>query len=151
MYNLLNKCPLSDNIWNQATQFMRRTKRVKNNIIRTIRDWGFRSFKSPILNITWQLLPRFIVWQLWKERNRRIFHSHPSPPTLLWNTILLHLHETLQLQLWTQEDFSTDPGELSLLNSWGFSFAHSAPPQHPPLNSKSLSPSKWLPPPAWLP
>jgi ribonuclease HI len=147
MEHLLNNCPLSENIWNQATQLMRRTKRVKNNIISTIRDWGSGSFKSPILNRTWQLLPGFIVWQLWKERNRRIFHSQPSPPTLLWNTILLHLQETLQLQLWTKEDFPTDPGELSLLNSWGFSFSHSTPPQQPPLNSKSLSPSKWLPPP----
>jgi hypothetical protein len=37
------------------------------------------------------------------------------------------------------------PGELSLLNSWGFSFAHSTPPQQLPLISKSLSPSKWHP------
>jgi hypothetical protein len=140
MEHLLNNCPLSENIWNQATQFIRRTKRVKNNIISTIRDWGSGSFKIPILNRTWQLLPGFIVWQLWKERNRRIFHSQPSPPTLLWNTILLHLQETLQLQLWTKEDFPTDPGELSLLNSWGFSLAHSTPLSNPPYFQKPSVP-----------
>jgi hypothetical protein len=91
MEHLLNNSPFSENIWKRATLFMRRTKWVKNNIISTIRDWGYGSFKSPILNRTWKLLQGFIVWQLWKERNKRIFHSHPSPPTLLWNTILLHL------------------------------------------------------------
>jgi hypothetical protein len=98
------------------------------------------------LNRAWQLLPGFIVWKLWKERNKRIFHSQPSPPTLLWNTILLHLKETLQLHLWIKEYFPADPGEISILNSWGFPFSHSTPPHQPPLIPKSLSPSKWLPP-----
>jgi hypothetical protein len=122
MEHLLNNCLLSENIWNQATQLMRRTNRVKNSIISTIREWGSGPFKSPILNRAWKLLPGFIVWQIWKERNKRIFHSQPSPPTLLWNTILLHLQETLQLHSWFKEDFPTDPGELSILNSWGFFF-----------------------------
>jgi hypothetical protein len=88
MEHLLNNCPLSEDIWNQASQRMRRTKRDKNNITSNIRDWGFGSFKSPILNTTWEILPNFIVWKLWKERNIIIFHCEPSPPTLLWNTIL---------------------------------------------------------------
>jgi len=49
--------------------------------------------------------------------------------------------------LWTKEDFPTDPVEISILNSWGFSFAHSTPPEKSPLNSKALCPFKWLPPP----
>jgi hypothetical protein len=80
MEHLLNNCILSEEIWNQATQLMRRTKRVKDSIMSTIRGWGTDSYKIPILNRTWQLLPGFIVWQLWKERNKRIFHSQPSQP-----------------------------------------------------------------------
>ena len=146
MEHLLNNCLLSENIWNQATQLMRRTNRVQNSIISTIREWGSSAFKIPILNRAWKLLPGFIVWQIWKEKNRRIFHSQPSPPTLLWNTIFLHLQETLQLHSWFKEDFPTDPGELQILNSHSFLFAHSTLPQQPPLFKKSLSPSKWFPP-----
>jgi hypothetical protein len=148
MEHLLNNCPISEEIWNQATQLMRRTKRANNNIINTIRDWGPESYKSPILNRTWQLLPGFIVWKLWKERNICIFHSQTSPPTHLWTTILSHLQETLQLHTWTQEDFPTDPGELSILNSWGFSLSISTLPLQSPLKEKAFSPSTWLPPPS---
>jgi hypothetical protein len=82
-----------------------------------------------------------------EREEQKLFHSQPSPPILIWNTILLHLQETLQLHLWIKEDFPTEPGELSILNSWGFSFSHSTPPQQPPPTPKSLSPSKWFPPP----
>jgi hypothetical protein len=116
--------------------------------MRTIKSWGLDSYKIPILNRTWQLLPGFIVWQLWKERNRRIFHSQSSQATSLWSTILSHLQETLQLQLWTQEDFPSDPGEISILKSWGFSLSHSFPSQQPPLIAKAFSPSVWSPPPS---
>jgi hypothetical protein len=79
MEHLLNNCTISVEIWDHATQLLRRTNRDKGNIINTIRNWGSGPYKSQLLNRIWQLLPGFIVWQLWKERNRRVFHSQPSP------------------------------------------------------------------------
>jgi hypothetical protein len=121
-------------IWDHATQYLRRTHRDQRSITNTIRNWGPGPYKCQILNRIWQLLPGFIVWQLWKERNRRIFHSKPSTPASLWSTILLNLQETLQLQPWTKDDQPSDPAELLILNSWGLKLSSTfSPPPLPPL------------------
>jgi hypothetical protein len=51
----------------------------RDNIISTIENWGTVAFKNPILNRIWQLLPGFVVWQIWKERNMHIFTPKPLP------------------------------------------------------------------------
>jgi hypothetical protein len=43
--HILTNCTLSEEIWNQDTQLMRRTKWVKDNIMSTIRGWGTESYK----------------------------------------------------------------------------------------------------------
>jgi hypothetical protein len=89
MEHLLNNCPLSENIWNQATQLMRRTKRVKNNIISTIRDWGSGSFKSPILNRTWTTLTRLHSLETMEreEQKNLSFPTLSSHPPLEYNPL----------------------------------------------------------------
>jgi hypothetical protein len=80
MEHIINQCPFSELIWDHASKHMRRTRRERNNIINTIKNWGNRSFQNPILNKIWKILLGFIVWLLWKERNRFIFYSQDSPP-----------------------------------------------------------------------
>jgi hypothetical protein len=77
MEHLLNQCSFSVEIWDQVSQIMRKTNRARDNIISTIENWGSTTFNNPILNRIWQLLLGFVVWKIWKERNREFFT--PSP------------------------------------------------------------------------
>jgi hypothetical protein len=65
----------------------------------TIEHWDAITFNNPILNYIWQLLPGFILWQIWKERNKRIFHSKESTPELTWNRVASHQGNNLKQEL----------------------------------------------------
>jgi hypothetical protein len=36
-------------------------------------------FTNPILNRAWETFPRFLMWNVWKERNRRILKENNLP------------------------------------------------------------------------
>jgi hypothetical protein len=80
MEHLLNTCHYSQQIWDWGAQAMRRSQRDRSSIRETLVNWDVVSFQNPILQRIWQLLPGFILWAIWKERNKRIFNSTPSPP-----------------------------------------------------------------------
>jgi hypothetical protein len=126
---------------------MRQTKRDRTSVINTIRNWGSGDFKIPLLNRIWKLLPGFIVWQLWKERNS----THLPLPDLhsLHNLdpIVESIWETIQIQSWTPEDIPSEPPESIIFSSWKkitskASLSFSAPP-----TPTTRSPSSWSCPP----
>jgi hypothetical protein len=65
------------------TQIMHLSNRNRASIVNTIEKWDLITYQSPILDRIWKFLPGFIVWKIWKERNKIIFHSLSSSPSLL--------------------------------------------------------------------
>jgi hypothetical protein len=94
--HLFNGCNYSQSVWDQSAQTMRRSGQHRGSINETIEHWDSSSYKKMLLNHIWQLLPGFILWQLWKERNKRIFHSQASPPEATWETIRALIKETIR-------------------------------------------------------
>jgi hypothetical protein len=104
MEHILNQCSHSEVIWDMAAQIMCRSNRNRANIVSTIGNWDSITYQNPILDRIWKLLPSFIVWKIWKERNKRIFHSTSSPPHSTWEKILNLVQETIRVEQWTQDD-----------------------------------------------
>lgn len=50
---------------------------------------------NEVLNSAWALLPSFIIWNVWKERNRRIFKEEKSSSLRLLELISKQLKETV--------------------------------------------------------
>jgi hypothetical protein len=88
----------------------------------TIEGWRDSIFQSPILNRIWQLLPGFILWKIWKERNRRIFKSASRNWQEVWTTIHSNIKETIFLHPWTDQDLNCPMNERLILNSWQLNF-----------------------------
>jgi hypothetical protein len=65
--------------------------------------------------------PRFILWQIWKERNKRIFHSKDSTPGLTWAKIVTLIKETVRSKTWKLEDLKCNPEEHCILQNWQLS------------------------------
>ena len=95
MEHLLNNCHYNQQIWDWGAQAMRRSQRNRGSIRDTLANWETISFQNTILWRIWQLLPGFTLWTIWKERNKRIFHSKPSPTTITWERVKRLIRETV--------------------------------------------------------
>eukprot|EP00253_Pinus_taeda_P008595 PITA_08595 len=73
--HLMQLCPFSRKIWEKVT-FRCQTEGHKiGDLNNTIHNWPQKPYQSNILNSLWQKIPGIIMWNLWKERNRRIFKN----------------------------------------------------------------------------
>jgi hypothetical protein len=102
--HLFNGCRYSQTVWDQGAQIMRRSNQNRGSIRDTIENWDSITYNNPILNHIWQLLPGFILWQIWKERNKRIFHSKNSPAESTWDKAATLIKETIRSKHWQPRD-----------------------------------------------
>jgi hypothetical protein len=116
--HLLNTCPYTAQVWDQVAIIMRTSDRLRDSVIDTLSNWRDKAFSSPYLNRVWQLLPGFVLWQIWKERNRRIFRNQAHPWSHCWSLCQRNLMETLQLRPWSDADLACPPSELPVLRHW---------------------------------
>jgi hypothetical protein len=147
--HLLDNFPFSNNIWDNAVMLCRKSDRAHGNITHTLKNWADNPYQNTILNRLWQLLPGFIVWNIWKECNRRIFEDQSSSEDTLWETCRKQMLETIHLQSWSDLDFKAQPNEALILQRWDITPAthvgpHSSTYSH--MRSPS-SPEHWCPPP----
>jgi hypothetical protein len=135
MNHLLNICPYTAQIWDQAALIMRTSDRLRDSIIDTLVNWRDVAFHSPFLNRIWQLLPGFILWQIWKERNRRLFRNLSLPWQQCWQQCRRSILETLYLRTWSSADLACPSSELPILRHWTPPHPPPAPPPPPFLPS----------------
>jgi ribonuclease HI len=143
--HLFNGCHYSQAVWDQGAQIMRRSNQNRGSTRDTIENWDTITFNNPILNYIWQLLPGFILWQIWKERNKRIFHSKDSTPELTWDRVATLIKETIRSKSWQAGDKVCKREELSTLHSWQLNLNDSVVVRAPKIRTPSST--TWTPPP----
>jgi hypothetical protein len=124
---------------------MRRSNQNRGSIRDTIENWDSITYNNPILNYIWQLLPGFILWQIWKERNKRIFHSKESTPELTWGKIAMLIKETVRSKNWQPKDKECNQEEQCTLQRWQLRLINQLVIKAP--KSQNISPTTWTPPP----
>jgi hypothetical protein len=87
MEHLLNTCPFKNSLWDQGALDFRQSNRNMHSVRSTISSWRDNSFVNPMLNHIWVLLPGFILWEIWKERNHQIFKEKAQPKEIIWHKI----------------------------------------------------------------
>jgi hypothetical protein len=120
MNHLLNTFPFNTKVWDHCATIMHTSDRKRDNISTTIEEWREVAFQSPILNRIWQLLPGFILWKIWKERNRRIFRNTQRNWQHGWTQVCHNIMETISLQQWSEADLTCPTQEQSIMNNWKF-------------------------------
>jgi len=73
----------------------KRTNKDRNSIQERIRNWRSNFSKTQMVNTLWKLIPGFIVWTIWRERNRRVFQNEVKTTETIKATILQNMRETV--------------------------------------------------------
>eukprot|EP00253_Pinus_taeda_P023386 PITA_23386 len=143
--HLMETCPLATQLWEKIDQRNKRVGNRQGDIANTLRTWPKQPYQSPILNSLWNLIPGFLYWILWKERNNRVFNNSRRPVEILWLLLKQNLQETLALRSWQETDWPNSPQEQLIRNSWNLNLSN-APPDTSSPTPKSVSPLHWSPP-----
>jgi len=80
-----------------------------------IEQWQRELFKNPILNRIWELFPGFVVWELWLERNQRMFERKHRREGEIWAKMYTNVQEMLGLTQWKDEDIKAGIEEAIIL------------------------------------
>ena len=81
--HLMETCPLVAQLWDQIDRCNQRRGHRQGDIANLLRTWHKSPYKSPLLNSMWSLIPGFLYWSLWKERNNRVFNNKKCPFDIL--------------------------------------------------------------------
>ena len=68
-------------MWEEGGRCFGKASLGEGPIADTIEKWDDKAFKNVIVSRLWVLLPKFIVWSTWKERNHQVFESRRKTPT----------------------------------------------------------------------
>lgn len=119
MAHLLDDCAFTSELWDKGAHLFRRSDRKRGQPESSIHQWGEDPFSNPILNRLWCTYPTFLVWCVWKERNRRIFELKSKSIHDIWGRICSLMIESLKLQVWNEQDLKAPPPETIILLNWG--------------------------------
>jgi hypothetical protein len=62
----------------------------------TINTWKENYSENEEVNLCWTLIPRMIIWEIWKERNRCIFRNQSLLEGKIKKTIISMTNEMVQ-------------------------------------------------------
>jgi len=116
--HLMHYYPLAHKLWKKISFRCQKEGWANGDITTILRNWDPHPYQSKILNFLWKLIPGFVMWAIWKERNGRIFKNHTKSLDDIWNIIKQSIEETISLKNWFQEDFPMIPHEQSIWNNW---------------------------------
>eukprot|EP00253_Pinus_taeda_P029276 PITA_29276 len=144
--HLMQLCTFSIRIWEKVSFRCQKEGRVIGDLNNNLRNWPQKPYQSNILNSLWKIIPGIVMWNLWKERNRRIFKNQSMDGQQVWKIINKNVQETLSIKCWSQEDFPSNNKEQVIWNNWQIHLQYS---NFLPGNSirQQDIPTIWSPPP----
>lgn len=93
--HMLYGFPYTTDLWDWVAILYHQTDRVREDILATLRNWRVQYTENEIVNLCWGLTLGFVNWEIWKERNRTIFHNESLPIIKLIESIKNQLRETI--------------------------------------------------------
>ena len=85
--HLLDEFPMASALWEKGEPKFKKKSIHKERSDLTLANWPNQVFKNEILNRAWELFPSFVVWEIWKTQNRKIFKDKIRHTEEVWALI----------------------------------------------------------------
>eukprot|EP00253_Pinus_taeda_P009631 PITA_09631 len=109
--HLLVRCPYSEKLWLLAKRLFKKPGTNSREFNDLIFNWNKESFGCRVIQRAWNLTSPFILWMIWKERNRRIFQNSAKNPEVIWAQVDESMRETILVSKWADDDWKANPEE----------------------------------------
>lgn len=119
--HLQSSFSFSASIWDHLVVLFRQTNRIQNNVLSTLQFRRDSPFTNPIANRAWQLIHGFILWDIWKEHNRRTFKNIMASAYFMWQAIINKIRETILSLPWSSKDWECNQPRKVVLTKMGLS------------------------------
>jgi len=87
MEHILNYCSYTTWLWNSFSNIFQQSNRDRESITNTLNNCRRSFLENEAINRAWAFTPGFIIWNFWKEINKRIFKDEKANPQKLYDLI----------------------------------------------------------------
>ena len=114
----MQTCQIRRKLWEKVIFRCQKEGRIHGDIKATVRNWIQKPYHSKLLNALSQLIPGLLMWNIWKERNRRVFKDQSMSIEQLWTMLCQNIKESLSIKTWSPEDFPSTSQEKFIWDNW---------------------------------
>eukprot|EP00253_Pinus_taeda_P010319 PITA_10319 len=93
--HLFNTCDWADQLWRWMEDLLSNSDRQLDSIHDTILNWRTNFSGTQRVNNIWKSAPGFLLWSIWKERNRRIFQDEVRNINFSKDSILSNIQQLI--------------------------------------------------------
>jgi len=94
--HLLNLCPFTSIAWDWVATIFRQTDMDRLSVSNNLKNWRNNFSGNEIVNKAYILVPGFVIWNVWKERNNHIFSNKTSKPQNIMEQILRYIKDIVR-------------------------------------------------------
>ena len=118
MNHLFNTCESANLMWNWVENTLQQMDRTRDSIHETIENWRGNFSSNQRVNIIWKIMPGFITWTIWKERNRRVFLNETRDINHSIDIIKQNIRQLVLVKSKTDQDSKASNRELQILKAF---------------------------------
>eukprot|EP00253_Pinus_taeda_P025596 PITA_25596 len=124
--HLFNSCEWANHLWNWMAKILSDTNRDRGSIHNTILNWQHNFSNNHRVNSIWKITPGFLLWTIWKERNRRIFQDEHRNTKHSKETILTNIQQLIQTKCKGDPTEKISDRDLRILKRFRLEANHSS-------------------------
>ena len=113
--HLFNTCEWANQLWGWMEGILSSSDRNKVSIHSTILNWKKDFSNIQRFNSIWKSVPRFLLWAIWKERNRRIFQDEHRNIDFSKDNIITNIQQLIQTKCREESNEKPTARDLRIL------------------------------------
>eukprot|EP00253_Pinus_taeda_P006750 PITA_06750 len=131
MNHLSNTCEWASQLWHWMEGVLSSSDRQLDSIHSTILNWRTDFSGTHRVNSIWKSIPGFLLWSIWKERNRRIFQDEFRNINFSKDSIITNIQQLIQTKCKTNSNENPTALDLRILRSFRLEGSdYNSGPQH---------------------